>query len=280
MSEFCFLSRWLLFWANLINKELDLGSFHFLISSKFWSHWFLKGTVGEREKLFSQPRVWEQKLTLNSSSNEQSWMLAYEGRGNRVFWGHPGLCCGKVEKVIVTPQGERCILARTEGRVESQGKDDRDSGVQWGAARIKAERWGNQETKNGSVELEHGIYKKQRVRGAWGAQLAKLPTSAQVMVSWFMGSSPSSGSMLSARSPQPASESVSPSLSAPPLLMVSLSLSKINIKKQKQKKQQQHVRRREGPEIKLSLNTASQGECFINGELSLVLQGSQVLYEK
>lgn len=99
MSEFCFLSRWLLFWANLINKELDLGSFHFLISSKFWSHWFLKGTVGEREKLFSQPRVWEQKLTLNSSSNEQSWMLAYEGRGNRVFWGHPGLCCGKVEKV-------------------------------------------------------------------------------------------------------------------------------------------------------------------------------------
>ena len=41
----------------------------------------------------------------------------------------------------------------------------------------------------------------------------------------FMGSSPASGSVLTARSLGPASDSVSPSLSAPPLLMLCLSLS-------------------------------------------------------
>ena len=34
------------------------------------------------------------------------------------------------------------------------------------------------------------------VWGAWVAQLAGCPTSAQVMISWFMGSSPESGSVL------------------------------------------------------------------------------------
>ena len=46
-----------------------------------------------------------------------------------------------------------------------------------------------------------------------------------------MSSSPTSGSVLKAQSLEPASESVSPSLSAPPPLMLSLSPSKINIKK-------------------------------------------------
>ena len=56
------------------------------------------------------------------------------------------------------------------------------------------------------------------------AQLVEHPTSAQVMISQFMGSSPTSGSVLTAQSPDPASDSVSPSLSAPPLLALCLSL--------------------------------------------------------
>ena len=57
------------------------------------------------------------------------------------------------------------------------------------------------------------------------AQSVERPTSAQVMISQFMSSSPASGSVLTARSLEPASESVSPSLSAPPQLALCLSLS-------------------------------------------------------
>ena len=68
------------------------------------------------------------------------------------------------------------------------------------------------------------------------AQSVKRPTSAQVMISRFVGSSPASGSVLATQSLEPASDSVSPSLSAPPLPVLSLSLSlsqknkEINIK--------------------------------------------------
>ena len=68
-------------------------------------------------------------------------------------------------------------------------------------------------------------------RGAWGAQLVKCPTLTQVMISQLVGSSPASGSVLTARSPEPASDSVSPCLSAPLPLVLCLSLSKLNIKK-------------------------------------------------
>ena len=44
----------------------------------------------------------------------------------------------------------------------------------------------------------------------------KGPTLAQVVISRFMGSNPASGSARSARSLEPASDSVSLSLSAPP----------------------------------------------------------------
>ena len=64
--------------------------------------------------------------------------------------------------------------------------------------------------------------------GAWVAQLVKPPTLAQVMISRFVGSSPASGSVLTAQSLEPVSDSVSPSLSAPPLFMLCLSVSKIN----------------------------------------------------
>ena len=57
------------------------------------------------------------------------------------------------------------------------------------------------------------------------AQLVKHLTSAQVMISQFVGSSPALDSVLTAQSPEPVSDSVSPSLSAPPLLTLCLSLS-------------------------------------------------------
>ena len=53
-------------------------------------------------------------------------------------------------------------------------------------------------------------------------QSVKHPTSAQVMVSGFVGSSPASGSALSA---DPASNPLSPSLSAPPSLAHTPSLN-------------------------------------------------------
>ena len=63
-------------------------------------------------------------------------------------------------------------------------------------------------------------------RGAWVAQLVMRPISAQIMISQLVSSSLASGSVLTAQRLDPASNSVSPSLSAPPLLM--LSLSKMN----------------------------------------------------
>ena len=48
------------------------------------------------------------------------------------------------------------------------------------------------------------------------AQSVKHLTSAQVMISQFVSLSPTSGSVLTAQSLEPALDSVSPSLSAPP----------------------------------------------------------------
>ena len=61
-------------------------------------------------------------------------------------------------------------------------------------------------------------------RGTWVAQSIEHPTSAQVMISWSVGSSPASGSALTAQSLEPASDSMSPSLSAPPPLVLCLCL--------------------------------------------------------
>ena len=65
------------------------------------------------------------------------------------------------------------------------------------------------------------------------AQLVKHPILAQVMISWFVSWSPTLGSVLTAQSLEPASDSVSP-LFAPPSRAVSLSLSvsqKLTLKK-------------------------------------------------
>ena len=66
-------------------------------------------------------------------------------------------------------------------------------------------------------------------RGAWVAPLAKRPTSAQVVISWFVSLSPASASVL-IQGLEPASDSVSPSLSVPPQLALRLRLS-LSLKK-------------------------------------------------
>ena len=69
------------------------------------------------------------------------------------------------------------------------------------------------------------VYQKIKFGGTWVAQSVKCLTPAQVMISWFMSSSPASGSVLTAQNLEPASDSVSPFLSAPPPLALCLSPS-------------------------------------------------------
>ena len=57
------------------------------------------------------------------------------------------------------------------------------------------------------------------------AQWVKRLTLAQVMISRLVSSSSMSGSVLTAQSLEPASDSVSSSVSAPPLLVLALALS-------------------------------------------------------
>ena len=67
--------------------------------------------------------------------------------------------------------------------------------------------------------------------GAWVARSVRCPTSAQVMISQCVGSGPASGSVRTARSLEPASDSVSLSLSAPPPLVLSVSQKQIKLTK-------------------------------------------------
>ena len=83
----------------------------------------------------------------------------------------------------------------------------------------------SQSTWTGKTDTHRDTIRNARVGGTWVARSVKQPTSAQVVVSPFVSSSPVSGSVLTAQSLEPASDSVSPSLSAPPLLMLCLSLS-------------------------------------------------------
>ena len=79
--------------------------------------------------------------------------------------------------------------------------------------------------KRGKTKERHLLRMDAGYGGARVAQSVKRPTSAQVTISRSVSSSPASGSVLTARSLEPASDSVSPSLSAPPLLVLCLSLS-------------------------------------------------------
>ena len=83
----------------------------------------------------------------------------------------------------------------------------------------------NFEEKVEAMQLKEGknsLIRKLEVRGTWVAQLVRRPTLAQVMISQFTSSS--LGSVLTAQSLEPASDSVPPFLSVPPLLTLSLSL--------------------------------------------------------
>ena len=69
------------------------------------------------------------------------------------------------------------------------------------------------------------VVKEKESRGAWVAQSVGRPTLAQLMISRSVGSSPASDSVLTAQSLEPASDSVSPSLSATSPLRLCLSCS-------------------------------------------------------
>ena len=66
------------------------------------------------------------------------------------------------------------------------------------------------------------------IQGTWVAQLVKHLTSAWVMISQLMSSSPALGSVVTAQTLEPASDSGSPSLSVSPQLVLCFCLSKIN----------------------------------------------------
>ena len=66
--------------------------------------------------------------------------------------------------------------------------------------------------------------------------MVRCPTLAQVMISWLMGSSPTSGSVLRAQSLEPALDSVSSALCAPSLLVLSFEKKKKKQNKIKIKK--------------------------------------------
>ena len=71
-----------------------------------------------------------------------------------------------------------------------------------------AEREGDRETQAGSAP---SVRSRPEPGGHLVAQSVKLPTSAQVMISWFVSSSPALGFVVTAQSPEPA-QILSPSL--------------------------------------------------------------------
>ena len=85
------------------------------------------------------------------------------------------------------------------------------------------------------LKMEIGTLKlKIRVLGgAWVAQSVKRLTSAWVMISQSVSSSPALGSVLTAQSLEPASDSVSPSLCLSPTHAKTKTLSKLNKIKKK-----------------------------------------------
>ena len=93
--------------------------------------------------------------------------------------------------------------------------------------------WGLENSGKTGLETNQGhtttsVNNAPHSGGAWVAQSAEHQTSAQVMISWFLHLSPTLGSVLTAQRLQPASDSVSPSLSLLIPCSHSVSLSKIN----------------------------------------------------
>ena len=90
-------------------------------------------------------------------------------------------------------------------------------------------RWTKQCRNCSYISFKIGIiFFKNKCWGTRVAQSVKCLTSAQVMISQFVSSSPVSSSVLTAGSLEPALDSGSPSLSLPLLSLRSVSLSKTN----------------------------------------------------
>ena len=79
-----------------------------------------------------------------------------------------------------------------------------------------------------SVSPSLSLSQIKKERGTLVAQLVKHQTSAQVMISQFVSSSPVLGSVLTVQSLEPALDSVSPSVYPSPAHALSLSVPKIN----------------------------------------------------
>ena len=76
------------------------------------------------------------------------------------------------------------------------------------------------------LQIYSSMFKILTFRGTWVAQSVKHLILAQVVISQSVGLNPSLGSVLTAQSPEPALDSVFPSLSLPlALLVCALSLS-------------------------------------------------------
>ena len=88
--------------------------------------------------------------------------------------------------------------------------------------------------------------------GTWVAQLVKRLTAAQVMISWFMSSSPALGSVVRAWSLEAASDSVSLALHPSPTHALSVSQKLINISKKNLKNNDNNISLIFSPQITLS----------------------------
>ena len=123
---------------------------------------------------------------------------------------------------------EVLTLGNEEGR--GGGADEEDpEGLKGGETvllspqRVYAEMWAREIQEDKGMSVGGWRLEKSRpvisergtagVGGTWVAQSVKLPTLAPVVISWSVGSSPMSGSVLTAQSLKPALDSVSPSLS-------------------------------------------------------------------
>ena len=73
-------------------------------------------------------------------------------------------------------------------------------------------------------KYQGSVSKHEGTQGRPGAQSVQRPTSARVVISQFVGSSPASGSVLTAQSLEPELRIPCLPLSVPPLLIPSLSL--------------------------------------------------------
>ena len=107
--------------------------------------------------------------------------------------------------------------------MESRFKSHNEATALWQLASDQLSSLGLLESCVDTRALLHYKEKTQAPEGL--GRLSIYLTSARVMISRSVSSSPASGSVLMARSLEPASDPVSPALSAPPPLTLSLSLS-------------------------------------------------------